>query len=195
MTALQLHSDWELRWAPYDQATYDLALAQLRPTDVVLDIGAGDLRLARQMTRRVEHVFAMEINPAVLAKACRDLPANLTLVEGDALIEPFPEGVTCGVLLMRHTTRYAAFAARLRRAGAARLITNARWRMSVESVDLLNPGRPYAGLPFGWYACQCGATGFKPGPAEALTPENVRPVHEVCLCPACSLPERAGSCQ
>lgn len=185
MAALQHHSDWELRWAPYDQATYDLVLARLEPRDVILDIGAGDLRLACQMAARVERVFAVEITPALLAQSPRPLPANLVPIEGDALCQPFPKGITCGVLLMRHTRHYPEFAARLRQAGAARLITNARWRMSVETVDLSNRGRPYTGLPFGWYACRCGATGFKPGPAEALTPENIRPIHEVRRCPAC----------
>ncbi len=185
MAALQLHSDWELRWAPYDQVTYDMVLGQLAPGDVILDIGAGDLRLACQMAACVERVFAMEINPVLPAQAPRPLPANLEVIEGDALRQPFPEGITCGVLLMRHTRHYAEFAARLRQAGATRLITNARWRMSVETVDLSNGGRRYDGLPFGWYACQCGATGFKPGPAEVLTPENVTPIHEVCQCPVC----------
>lgn len=185
MAALQLHSDWELRWAPYDQATYDMVLAELEARDVILDIGAGDLRLSRQMAARVERVYAVEINPALPARASRPLPDNLVVIEGDARYQALAEGITCGVLLMRHTRHYPVFAARLRQAGAARLITNARWGMSVETVDLSKPGRPYERLPFGWYACQCGATGFKPGPAEALTPENVRSIHEVCQCPAC----------
>ncbi len=42
---------WEARWAPYDEATYAAVLAAIRPDDVVLDIGAGDLRLARRMAQ------------------------------------------------------------------------------------------------------------------------------------------------
>lgn len=192
MLDLQEATNWELRWAAYDQSTYDLVLARLQASDVVLDIGAGDLRLTRQIAARVRRVYAIEINPGLLASVRGALPANLTLIEGDALVEPYPPGLTCGVLLMRHSTHYAAFASRLRESGAARLITNARWRMSVEVVDLLDEGGPYNLLPFGWYACRCGATGFKPGPAEALTPENVKPIHEVFLCPEC-LPQEMTS--
>ncbi len=42
---------WEAMWAPYDEATYGAALAQIAADDVVLDIGAGDLRLARRAAR------------------------------------------------------------------------------------------------------------------------------------------------
>ena len=38
--------NWERRWAPYDELTYQEVLAQVRPDDLVLEIGAGDLRLA-----------------------------------------------------------------------------------------------------------------------------------------------------
>jgi SAM-dependent methyltransferase len=192
MSALGSPSDWELRWAPYDQPTYDLVLAQLKPSDVVLDIGAGDLRLARQAAARVQRVYAIERNTRLLGGVRLNLPSNLTLIEGDALTLTFPTGITCGILLMRHCTHYALYAGKVRKSGAARLITNARWRMSVESVDLLNPGCPHVQLPFGWYACQCGATGFKPGPADALTPENIKTIHEVCSCPDCSRLGRAA---
>jgi hypothetical protein len=40
---------WEALWAPYDEPTYQLVLDYVRPDDVVLDIGAGDLRLTRQV--------------------------------------------------------------------------------------------------------------------------------------------------
>ena len=50
--------DWELHWAPYDPATYQMVLEQLLPDDVVLDIGAGDLRLAR-LGERVENLFVI----------------------------------------------------------------------------------------------------------------------------------------
>jgi len=58
-------SSWESLWAPYDQATYDFVLDHLEPDEVILDIGAGDLRLARQMARRVRQVFAIEIDPVL----------------------------------------------------------------------------------------------------------------------------------
>ena len=45
---------WESLWAPYDQATYQLVLDQIRPEDTILEIGAGDLRLAHQMASWLE---------------------------------------------------------------------------------------------------------------------------------------------
>ena len=41
-------ADWEALWSPYDQSTYHAVLEMIQSTDVVIDIGAGDLRLARQ---------------------------------------------------------------------------------------------------------------------------------------------------
>jgi len=73
---------WESLWAPYDQPTYDWVLNRLEPADVILDIGAGDLRLARQMAQLVRHVYAIEIDPALNMDNRIDLPANLTLIEG-----------------------------------------------------------------------------------------------------------------
>jgi ribosomal RNA adenine dimethylase len=177
--------DWETLWAPYDQPTYDLVLAQLKSLDTVLDIGAGDLRLTRQMTSRVNHVYAIEIDSGLIVRTRFELPSNLTLLVGDALTMAFPTDITCGILLMRHCAHYRTYTAKLKRAGAARLITNARWRMSIETVDLLRQNQHYGILPFGWYACECGATGFKPGRAEALTSEDIETIHEVCDCPAC----------
>ncbi len=53
-------------FAPYDQATYQAVLDLLRPGDVVLDIGAGDLRLSRQMAAVTRKVYAVERSLAVL---------------------------------------------------------------------------------------------------------------------------------
>ena len=61
-------TEWEMRWSPYDEPTYAAVLNTLRPTDVVLDIGAGDLRLARRMAAVVRQVIAWEIQPDVLER-------------------------------------------------------------------------------------------------------------------------------
>ena len=45
--------DWEALWAPYDRATYHAVLDFLEPGEVVLDLGAGDLRFARWAAPRV----------------------------------------------------------------------------------------------------------------------------------------------
>lgn len=176
---------WESLWAPYDQPTYDWVLTRLEPSDVILDIGAGDLRLARQMAQFVRHVYAIENNPALNIHNRCDLPANLTLIEGDALRLEFPSDITCGVLLMRHCTHFQVYAEKLSQAGARRLFTNARWGMGVECVDLIAPRQAYTQAPSGWYACWCGLTGFKPGPVDELTMVDLELDHPVSSCPAC----------
>ena len=78
MEALLSDAAWEAMYAPYDQPTYQAVLDQLGPQDVILDIGAGDLRLSRQMARIARKVYAVEINRQVLdqayAAATRCLP-------------------------------------------------------------------------------------------------------------------------
>jgi hypothetical protein len=182
------NGDWELEWAPYDAPTYQAVLEQLQPKDVVLDIGAGDLRLARQMALITRRVYAMELNAAVLYRGLQDpqpLAGNLIPILADALIEAYPADVTIGVLLMRHCTHFKHYADKLKLLGCRKLITNARWRMSVESIDLQAPRRPFEQIKIGWYACWCGAAGFKNGPVELLTPEANAIIHEVIDCPEC----------
>ena len=184
MEAVLLDSAWEALFAPYDPATYQAVLDQLRPEDVILDIGAGDLRLARQMARIVRKVYAVEINPSLLVQG-DPLPAGVILICADARALDFPSGITAGVLLMRHCTCFGRYVEKLRDAGATRLITNARWRMDVEVVDLWIERRPFAGAEMGWYACLCGGTGFKEGPAERWSVEMDGVIHEVYNCPQC----------
>jgi SAM-dependent methyltransferase len=160
----------------------------LKPDDVILDIGAGDLRLARRMAQIVRKVYAVEINPQVLdrAKALPELlPANLIPICADARALDFPSGITTGVLLMRHCTGFRLYAEKLQKTGAIRLITNARWRMDVEMVNLLAQRIPFTDAGMGWYACICGGTGFKEGPAELWSAEMDRITNEVSNCPQC----------
>lgn len=188
MSAILSAVAWEAMYAPYDQPTYQAVLDQLKPDDVVLDIGAGDLRLTRQMARRVRKVYAVEIDASVLDQvpASRDpLPGNLTPVCADARAFDFPPDTTVGVLLMRHCTHFHLYFEKLRDAGALRLITNARWRMSVEVIDLRADRMLFADVDPGWYACLCGAAGFKAAPAQQWSIENDRVVHEVADCPGC----------
>ena len=188
MESILSASDWETMYAPYDQHTYQAVLDQLRPEETILDIGAGDLRLARQMARIVRKVFAVEINPQVLghAQAGRDpLPLNLLPICADARALDFPSGITTGVLLMRHCTCFRLYVEKLQKAGAPRLITNARWGMHLEVVDLLVERKLFYEIPMGWYACICGGRGFKEGPAERWSPEMDAITFEVSNCPQC----------
>ena len=182
-------SDWEAMFAPYDQQTYQAVLDQLEPTDVVIDIGAGDLRLARQMAQIVRKVYAVESNAQMLDQAFLSsdpLPANLIPICADARTLDIPSGITTGVLLMRHCTCFRLYADRLQKAGARRLVTNARWHMDVEMVNLRAQRIPFPEIGMGWYACICGGTGFKEGPAQQWSPEMDRITNEVSGCPQCS---------
>jgi cyclopropane fatty-acyl-phospholipid synthase-like methyltransferase len=180
---------WEEMYAPYDQPTYQKVLELLLPEDVVLDIGAGDLQLSRQMALIVRKVYAVEMNASVLdqASASREpLPGCLIPIRADARAFDFPFDTTVGVLMMRHCTHFRLYFEKLRRAGARRLITNARWRMSVEEVDLWAERTIFSDAGMGWYACVCGATGFKAGSAEQWSIEMDKVIHEVADCPQCT---------
>jgi SAM-dependent methyltransferase len=180
--------NWEYQWAPYDPPTYQAVLEQLLPDDVVLDIGAGDLRLARQMAETVRKIYSIEINPGVLNQGLEKgepLTGNLITICADAQTMDFPSEVTVGILLMRHCTHFREYANKLRDVGCQRLVTNARWHMSVETIDLLAQRIKFEQVKIGWYACWCGAVGFKNGPVELLTLETNAIIHEVIDCPDC----------
>lgn len=186
-------ADWESAWAPYDEPTYCAALSLLRARDVVLDIGAGDLRFARRAAEQTRAVIAIEQHGELLTgeretggRKARPYPHNLTVICGDALSIPFPSGITVGVLLMRHCRHFGDYVRKLRAAGCQRLITNARWAFGVEQVTL-GPHPRYDAAAPGWYACQCGAVGFKPCPPDALTTSVLARTTEVSCCPSCNL--------
>jgi hypothetical protein len=183
-------TDWEALWSPYDQPTYSAILDLIHATDVVVEIGAGDLRLARQIIQRAMKVYAVEINPMVLKLGSKPPISNfqgLIPICADARQFDIPSDTSVGVLLMRHCLNFRLYAQKLKQAGVHRLITNARWRMGVECVRLQIERVAYSVLSIGWFACWCGAVGFKPGAVEALTPENVNAVYEVINCPVCTV--------
>lgn len=190
--------DWELVWAPYEEEVYDRILARLRPGERVLDIGAGDLRLSLRMAERGCQVVAVERQWALLARGIRtlgmlpgalrwgqplSLSDRLVIVWADARTWPFPP-VETAVLLMRHCTAFSLYLRKLRAAGCRRLFTNARWRMGVEEIDL-GPALSFEKVPLGWYACRCGAVGFREGPPEQIDATVLERVWEVEECPAC----------
>ena len=179
------HIDWEMLWSPYDERTYSFVIEQIQPEDIVLDIGAGDLRLAQRIASVVQKVYAIEIANRLIPSSLTH--ENLVVITADARYTPFPEDVTVGVLLMRHCQHYRLYAEKLRTVGAARLITNARWRLGVEVVDLQQGRMKFRELDLGWYACWCGQVGFKAGPPSQLTPEIDRIVNEVDDCPHCHM--------
>lgn len=179
---------WEALWAPYDESTYQAVLSTISPQDTLLDIGAGDLRLARRMAEIARQVYAIEIQILVLeqAKDLHCLPNNLQVIHADARSIAFPNGITTAVLLMRHCTHFYLYVQKLLATGCERLITNARWGTGVEVIDLSALWQPYDDLEIGWYACLCGAVGFKTGLPEQLSPEWIDHVTEVSNCPRCN---------
>jgi len=185
---------WEALWAPYDEATYAAVLQAIEPADVVLEIGAGDLRLARRLAEEAHQVIAWEIQADLLAQGAVQgpLPCNLTVAVVDARVEPMPDGVTAAVLLMRHCSHYASYVARLRAMGCRRLITNARWRSGLETIDLALAA-PFAAAWPGWYACRrCGAVGWAGADPAWVDEAALARVTDVEGCPACGSGIRNG---
>lgn len=176
---------WEWIWAPYDARTYELVLEQIDANDIVLEIGAGDLRLSRQIAQQAKWIYALEINEPLLERSSNDLPANMQTIIGDARLSPFPDNITVAVLFMRHCTHFSLYFDKLQAGACQRLITNARWGMNVETINLNALHRSYQELEIGWYACRCGNCGFKSGPSQVLTEEIAGQVWELDSCPAC----------
>ncbi len=127
-------SSWEQRWSPYDDLTYQAALNLIEPDDVVLDIGAGDLRFACRASEKAKRVYAIEQNRSLLPQ---DVPENVFVITEDARYVSFPTDITIAVLLMRHCTHFQLYAEKLKAAGCTKLVTNARWGMGVECVELM----------------------------------------------------------
>jgi len=176
-------SEWEGMWAAYDEETYTRALAWIPDGAAVLDIGAGDLRLARRIAPYARVVYAIERNSNLFSREQR--PPNLIAICGEARTLSFPDDVDTAVLLMRHCRHFDLYRRKLEAIGCKRLITNARWRMGVECIDLGVPPRPWAEIVIGWYACRCGAVGFRPGPTHLLTAAIADTIFEVGHCPVC----------
>ncbi len=180
---------WEMLWSPYSETTYQAVMENIRPADTVLEIGAGDLRLSRRIASLARKIYAIEIQDRILANAMNPidapLPDNLIVIAGDARTWTFPSDATIAVLLMRHCRHFYLYYQKLIAAGCTRLITNARWRYEPVLIDLQAARLPYEDLELGWYACLCGAVGFKCGPVADLTPEIAERVHEVENCLKC----------
>lgn len=184
-----IFNDWEKIWAPYDDSTYDLVLESIDRDDVVLEIGAGDLRLAHRIAEKARFVYALEMQLDVLEIGIKNnsqpLPPNICLICADARDIQFPNSVTTAVLLMRHCNYFQIYAEKLKLAGVSRLITNARWKMGVECVNLQTPRINCDEVVIGAYACWCGNVGFTSGPVELCKPEVLSITYEVVNCPQC----------
>jgi hypothetical protein len=179
--------DWAGMWAPYDEGTYQAALDYLEPGSFVLDIGAGDLRLAARAVEKGCRVIALERQLAVIRRAPPDVLnlEQLHIVAADARDHPFPPGLDVALLLMRYCEDFACYVRKLRACGCPKLITNARWRMGVECIPL-QPGEAFRADRVGWYACvRCGRTAFITGQVDRLAPGVDLEYVNVEGCPHC----------
>lgn len=169
-------ADWEAAFARYDEQTYQDALDALAPDEIVLDIGAGDLHFTQRVAARVQFVYALEQRAELLP---RKVPHNVHVIHGDARRVKFPKNISAALLLMRHCAHFGLYREKLERAGCRKLITNARWGMNVEVIDLRAPRIAFANFKGGWYACACGCGGFKE------TDVFSEAVVELLNCPSC----------
>lgn len=96
---------WEVFFVP-EVTNYNDCLSKLNPDDIVFDVGAGDLRFDLVMAEKVMKVYAVEINPKILASSLRiigyDLPENLVVICGNAFDMELPGDVTAVTCLMIH---------------------------------------------------------------------------------------------
>lgn len=108
-----------------DVEFYPFVLENLDPDDVVLDLGAGDLRLDILMAERVKKVYAVEVNPILVGRALQiigyDLPRNLIVICANLFDIEIPKDATVAVILMRHCTRREEI---IRRFKKLKIITN-----------------------------------------------------------------------
>jgi len=72
-----------------DAAQALVGLIDPGPDDVFLEIGPGALAITEELASRCRSVTAIEIDRQLVAKLRDRLPANVTLVEGDALAHDY----------------------------------------------------------------------------------------------------------
>ncbi|MBU0778125.1 hypothetical protein KKF82_07690 [Patescibacteria group bacterium] len=96
---------WEIFFM-LEEDNYEDCLSKLSPDDVVFDVGAGDMRFDLMVAGMCKKVYAVEINPGLVSSALRiigwDMPANLTVICGNAFEMELPGDVTVVTCLMIH---------------------------------------------------------------------------------------------
>jgi len=61
----------------------ELALANLHPDDVVLEVGPGKGALTKKLAERVKKVIAVEVDQFLIKSLESEVPENVTLIQGD----------------------------------------------------------------------------------------------------------------
>jgi 16S rRNA (adenine1518-N6/adenine1519-N6)-dimethyltransferase len=68
-----------------------VTLAHIHPEETVVEIGAGAGALTKELARVAQRVFAIEIDRDLIPSLRAFMPANVTVIEGDALDTPWPQ--------------------------------------------------------------------------------------------------------
>lgn len=93
-------------WFLPEDSEYKIVLDRVCKTDVILDIGAGNLALDIILAERCKKVYAVECNPFTISKALKTigyhLPRNLIVICANGLDLPIPTDVNTLVMLLRH---------------------------------------------------------------------------------------------
>jgi len=96
---------WEGFSVP-EENHYEKVLSSVKSDEVIFDVGAGDLRLDLMLCEKVKRVYAVEVNPVILASALKtiafDIPKNLIVIRANAFDLTLPEDVTTILCLMIH---------------------------------------------------------------------------------------------
>lgn len=96
---------WEIFFHP-ETRNYRGVLNKITPNDVIFDIGAGDFRFDLILSLKVKKVYAIEINPIIVAESLAiigyHLPENLVIICGNAFMLEIPSDVTVIICLMIH---------------------------------------------------------------------------------------------
>ena len=69
-----------------------MQFARVHPEDSVVEIGPGAGALTRELAAAAHHVIAIEIDKDLIAALRSDMPANVEIIQGDALEIDFPPG-------------------------------------------------------------------------------------------------------
>ena len=67
-----------------------MQFAEIRPEDIVLEIGSGAGSLTRELARAACRVIAVEIDKDLIPQLHASMPENVEIIEGDALAIEFP---------------------------------------------------------------------------------------------------------
>lgn len=91
-------------WFCPEEFYYSKVMKLVNENDIIFDIGAGDLRFDLKLSQKVKKVYAIEINPLIIAEPLKiiglSLPKNLVVIIGNGFEMPIPNDTTTILSLM-----------------------------------------------------------------------------------------------